>query len=174
MPASYTSRMLVWTLLCAGAVGGLLFCEWREERRGIWWTKPLASAAFLGAALAAGALGSGYGRTLLLGLLLAAAGDVLLIPRDRPAIFRAGVLSFLAGHLAYTAAFFGLGWDLLWLTVAVAAVAAAAWLALAWLAPYLPEDLKAATYAYVLVISLIGVAVGRGRAVAAQRGAAAG
>jgi uncharacterized membrane protein YhhN len=92
-------------VLCALAVGGLLVAEYRGSRAGEWLAKPAASVAFLWLGLASGAMASGYGRLVLLGLLLCLLGDVLLIPRDRPAIFRAGLSAFTAGHVAYGAAF---------------------------------------------------------------------
>jgi uncharacterized membrane protein YhhN len=92
-------------LVCAVAVAGLLIAEWRDSQAGVWIAKPLASAAFLCTAWSSGALESVYGRWILLGLALCLAGDVLLIPRRRPAVFRAGVLAFLLGHVAYGAAF---------------------------------------------------------------------
>ncbi len=92
-------------LLCAVAVAGLLWAEYRGSRKGLWLTKPLASLAFIWAGVAAGALESTYGQWVLAGLVLCLLGDVLLIPLERPAVFRAGVFAFLAGHVAYSAAF---------------------------------------------------------------------
>lgn len=53
-------------LVCALAVAGLLVAEYRDSRAGLWLTKPLASAAFVWLAVAAGALASTYGRLVLL------------------------------------------------------------------------------------------------------------
>ena len=92
-------------LLCAVAVAGLLWAELRGSRAGLWLAKPVASLAFLWVALAMGALETSYGQLVLLGLVLCLLGDLLLIPLERPTVFRAGVFAFLAGHLAYSAAF---------------------------------------------------------------------
>ncbi|MFZ0491805.1 MAG: lysoplasmalogenase family protein, partial [Acidimicrobiia bacterium] len=70
--------------------------------------KPVASAGFIGVALSAGALDTAYGSWVFLGLLLGAAGDVLLLGASRGA-FLAGLVSFLMGHVAYVVAFVILG-----------------------------------------------------------------
>lgn len=137
---------------CAVAVAGLLAAEWRNRQPAVWVAKPLASAAFLWTAFDAGALDSVYGRWILAGLALCMAGDVLLVPRDRPAIFRAGVVAFLLGHVAYGAGFatrplshWGVALGGLLLAIALAAT----W---RWLAPSLPADMVGAVRAYLVVI----------------------
>ena len=92
-------------LICALAVVGWLVAEYRDSRVGLWLTKPLASAAFIWLGLVSGGLDSAYGNLVLLALVWCLLGDILLIPRDRPRVFRAGVFAFLLGHVAYNAAF---------------------------------------------------------------------
>ncbi len=92
-------------VICVAAVAALLVAERRESQVGKWLTKPVASAAFIAVAVISGALDSDYGRLILLGLGLCLLGDVLLIPEGRLAVFRAGVFAFLAGHVAFAAAF---------------------------------------------------------------------
>ena len=82
-------------LVCAIAVAALLLGEWRHSRASVWLAKPVASLAFVWAALQSGATGSAYGEWLLAGLVLCLAGDLLLIPVERPAVFRAGIFAFL-------------------------------------------------------------------------------
>lgn len=142
-------------LLCAAAVAGLLWAERRGSRAGLWLTKPVASLAFLWAALAAGALETTYGQLVLLGLVLCLLGDVLLIPLERPTVFRAGVFAFLAGHLAYSAAF-------LTRPISPAALAAAAVLlavvlggVLRWIGSSLPKDMVWPVRIYMVVIGLM-------------------
>lgn len=139
-------------LSCALAVAGLLWAEYRGSRPGLWVAKPLASLAFIWAGIAAGALDSTYGSWVLAGLVLCLVGDVLLIPLDRPAAFRAGVFAFLAGHVAYSAAFitrpldpFGLAAGAILLLVVVGGV-------LRWLAPSLPGDMVWPVRMYMVVI----------------------
>ena len=142
-------------LLCAVAVAGLLWAEYRGSRQGLWLAKPVASLAFIWAGMAAGALDSTYGQWILLGLVLCLLGDVLLIPHDRSAVFRAGVFAFLGGHVAYSAAFltqpldgFGLAGGAVLLAVVVGGV-------LRWLASSLPADMAWPVRIYMIVIGVM-------------------
>jgi uncharacterized membrane protein YhhN len=141
--------------LCLVATAALLVAQRRDWLLGIWIAKPLAASAYIGAALALGALDTAYGRVVLAALMLSWFGDVFLIPRGAPRSFKAGVLSFLLAHVAFALAFALRGLD--WLVVAVAALVAAAVAAalLRWLRPHLPRDLAAAVHVYVGVISLM-------------------
>lgn len=142
-------------VLCAVAVAGLLVADYRDSRGGLWLTKPLASAAFIWLGLAAGALGSGYGRLVLLALALCLLGDILLIPRDRPKVFRAGVFAFLLGHVAYSAAFLSrplAPGGLLAGAIVLGGVIAAV---LRWLGKSLPAEMVAAVRTYMLVIGVM-------------------
>ena len=141
--------------LCLAAVIGLLVAEHRGSRRGIRLTKPVASAAFIWAGLVAGALDSSYGQLVMLGLALCFAGDVLLIPSDRPGVFRAGVFAFLLGHVAYSAAFLTrpLGTPGLLLGGALLAVVVVA--VLRWLGRSLPADMVWPVRAYLVVIGVM-------------------
>jgi len=143
--------------LCALAVTALLAAEFRGSQAAIWVAKPIASAAFLWTAAAAGAWDSVYGRWILLGLALCMAGDVLLIPRDRPSVFRAGVLAFLLGHVAYAAGFLTrplAPWGLAAGAVLLAAALTFTW---RWLAPSLPADMVMSVRAYFVVIGVMAV-----------------
>jgi len=142
-------------LLCAVAVAGLLWAEWRRSRTGLWLTKPVASLAFIWAALAMGALETTYGQLVLLGLVLCLLGDLWLIPLGRPAIFKAGVFAFLAGHVAYSAAFLTRPLDPLGLAVAAVLLAVVLLGVLRWLAPSLPPDMVGPVRIYMLVIGVM-------------------
>jgi uncharacterized membrane protein YhhN len=141
-------------LLCALAVVGLLAAERRGSQRGKWIAKPVASLAFVGAALAAGALDGDYGRWILLGLVLCLLGDLLLIPLGRPAVFRAGIFAFLSGHLAYAVAFVGQPLDAAWLAVATLLIAFGFWRIWKWLAPHVAA-MRVPVVAYFAVIGLM-------------------
>src|SRR5262245_33864792 len=97
----------------SAAVALLLAAEYRGWRAGIWLAKPLASTLFLVAAWHYGAADSRYGRLVLVALALSWLGDVLLIPENRPGVFRAGVVAFGLAHVAYIAAFVTRGLDLM-------------------------------------------------------------
>ena len=141
--------------LCAVAVAGLLFAERRNSQAGLWLTKPVASAAFIWLALASGAFDSTYGRWLLAGLVLCMLGDVLLIPRDRPGMFRAGVFAFLLGHVAYCVAFLTQPMAPAGLVAGgVLLVVVVAWV-LRWLGGSLPPGMVGAVRTYMIVIGVM-------------------
>jgi len=141
--------------VCAVAVAGLLAAERSGSRAGLWLTKPVASLAFLWVALAAGALQSTYGRWVLAGLSLCLLGDLLLIPHERKAAFRAGVFAFLAGHVAFSVAFLSRPIDPLGLGVAAVVLALALGAVLRWLSPSVPADMVVPVRAYLVVIGVM-------------------
>lgn len=149
--------MFAWSAATALAVAALLFCEHTGRTAGVWLAKPIASTAFIAVALAAGALESGYGCAILTGLVLSWFGDVFLIPRARPRLFLAGVVSFLAGHVAYTAAFVLRGMDPGVFAGAALGAGLVAFVVLRWLAAHVPPEMKVAVPAYIAVISIMVV-----------------
>jgi uncharacterized membrane protein YhhN len=157
-------------LVCALGVAGCLLAEARERPRALWLAKPVASAAFLWAALAWGALDSGFGRWLAAGLACCAVGDVLLVPRASRAALRAGMLAFGLGHAAFAAGFAWQG-----LAPAGAALGAAAAAALVtgvwrWLRPHLaPEDRLPLALYLAVIGAMLAAAVGAASAAAEAR-----
>ncbi|HXW11033.1 MAG TPA: lysoplasmalogenase [Steroidobacteraceae bacterium] len=150
-----------WILLCALAVAGLLVAERRRSQRGKWIAKPLASVAFVATAIASHALESVYGWLVLLALALCLLGDVLLIPTDRAHVFRAGVFAFLAGHVAYAAAFLTQDTNLTWLAIGAAALVLVLAVVWRWLGPALPDAMRGAVLAYLVVIgAMTALAIG--------------
>ncbi|HEY8517061.1 MAG TPA: lysoplasmalogenase [Candidatus Binatia bacterium] len=146
--------MLPWILLTLVATALLLVAEARGSVAGRWVWKPLASTGFIAAALAAGAWQTTYGRLVLLALVLSWWGDVLLIPRTRAA-FTAGLASFLAGHVAFAAAFLVRGVSPGFLIATVLVLALPVLLVDRWLGPHVPRSLRLPVRAYVIVISLM-------------------
>lgn len=118
--------------------------------------KPVASAGFIGVALSAGALDTTYGSWVFLGLLLGAAGDVLLLGASRGA-FLGGLVAFLLGHVAYVVAFSGLGpaWPIVLIAGGLALVVGA--IVFLWLFPHIDRAMIGPVAAYVLVISAMVV-----------------
>ncbi len=157
------SAPIALTLL---ALLALLVAERRDARLGIWIAKPLASTGFVWLGLQLGAAGSGafdpfalsYASLVVAGLLLSMLGDVLLIPRERPALFRLGIGAFLLAHVAYAAAFVFHGFAALGAVIGAALMLGPAVATLRWLRPSLPADFIVPVYAYVTVISLMVVA----------------
>jgi uncharacterized membrane protein YhhN len=142
-----------FVVLVAVLTGLLLVAERRQSQLGKWLTKPAASAAFVALAYQQGALQTRYGTWIFGGLVLAALGDVLLIPKA-VLPFRLGILSFLLGHVAFTVAFFVRGVafppfeGLLVVTLLVAFFVGR------WLWPHAGE-LKGAVVMYIAVISVM-------------------
>lgn len=140
------------------ALIGLLVAERVGWRIGVWIAKPLASTGFLATAIVAGgwaraAAGDVHAIALIAGLVLSWWGDVLLIPAERPTVFRAGILSFLLGHVAYGVAFASGGLHPATALVSAAVLAIPAVLVLRWLRPSVPPDFVGPVFAYVAVIS---------------------
>lgn len=139
-------------------LSALLLAKRFESRVGVWISKPVAAAGFVALALAAGALGSRYGSWIFAGLALSFLGDVLLIPLRNPTAFKAGIGSFLLGHVAYTVAFATLDFDLKAAAMTAVVVGAAALGALRWLGPHVGSDMRIPVLAYIAVISCMLVA----------------
>lgn len=140
-------------LICVVAIAGLLVAERRDSRLGIWIGKGVAASAYVWSAVSWGALGSLYGRWLLVGLICCWWGDLLLIPRHHRGAFGAGIIAFLLGHLAYIVAFCQhrfAGWSLVLgsgLAVILAAFVAR------WLGPRLSTAFRKLVWVYVVAIS---------------------
>jgi uncharacterized membrane protein YhhN len=133
-------------------VFGLLVAEYRASDLGRWIAKPLASASFVVFAIGCGALHSAYGRTVLLALALSFFGDVLLIPKNM-VVFRIGVASFLAAHIALAVAFVNVGVAAKSLFVSAIPIFAISGFVASRILPHVPKDLRGAVVAYVVVIS---------------------
>ena len=122
--------------------------------------KPVASAGFVGVALSAGALDTHYGSWIFLGLLLGAAGDVLLLGASQTA-FLSGLAVFLLGHVAYVVAFATLGVDSGVSLIAGSVALVVAAIVFVWLRPHLPPAMVAPVIGYIVVISaMLVTAVG--------------
>jgi len=146
------------TLVCVVAVGALLVAEQRDSRLGILVGKLVAASAYVWSALSWGALQSSYGRWLLVGLVFCWWGDVLLVPRHHRGAFRAGIIAFLLGHVAYVVAFCQHRIDGLGLVVGVGVAGALAVYVARWLGPKLPTAFRKLVWAYVVVISCMLIA----------------
>ncbi|MEM9840626.1 MAG: lysoplasmalogenase [Pseudomonadota bacterium] len=146
------------SLFCLLFAGMLVRAEFVGSRAGSWAFKPAAAAMFVVQAVISGAVESGYGLLILTGLVLSAAGDVLLIPRERQVLFKLGMASFGLAHVVYAAAFFGLGfagggWPApqLWLSSTFAAAFALVFV-WRWLGPHLQSDERPLVLIYMALI----------------------
>lgn len=145
----------------AGLVAGQLWAARAMSRaRWEWLFKPLASLGFLALAVLDGLPETPYGQIMLGGLVLAALGDVLLIPKQRR-YFLAGLVSFLLGHVAYAVAFGVRGLDPTVVGAATVVVALVAIPIVRWLWPHVDGPMKGPVAAYMLVISaMVALAAG--------------
>jgi uncharacterized membrane protein YhhN len=133
-------------------VAVLLWAEWTDDRGLRWIAKPVASTAFVWFAVARGAGHTPYGRAILVALVLSWLGDVLLIPKAAAA-FRAGVLAFGLGHVAFVAAFLLRGSRPAVALPLLAALALVGWTVRRHLRPRVPGPLRPAIDGYIAVIT---------------------
>jgi len=119
--------------------------------------KLVASTAFIALAIQVGALRSGYGRFVFLGLVFSWIGDTLLIGKTQ-ACFLAGLAAFLLAHAAYIAAFVVKGINARWAMTAAVPIALLAMIVSAWLAPNLSPTLVLPVRIYTALISLMVIA----------------
>ena len=139
---------------------GLLFFEKKESTKGLLLTKPFLSALFIATALTGSCADSEYFNLILAGLILCTAGDLFLIFFFSKKLFIAGLVSFLAGHLLYTIAFFSLAGSGRGKWIVIAPVLAVSGVVFVWLRPHLGKML-APVLAYIAIITamVIGAAV---------------
>ncbi len=153
--------MLVWVVITSVALAGVLWGEKRRDLRLVWIFKPLASAAFIAAAVSCGALDSSYGRAVLVAQALSWLGDVFLIRNDKRRWFLLGLVSFLLGHVGYLVAFVMRGVSPTWTASAALAMLCAGFFVLRWLMPNIQGAMKRPVVAYVFVIScMVALAAG--------------
>mgnify|MGYP003423184460 FL=1 len=152
--------MVVCWLLMLALVSGLLLAHRNAWHRLEWLLKPAAAATFVPAGFLAGGIDTTFGRVMLAGLVLAAGGDVLLIPKNKRA-FLAGIGAFLAGHVAYAIAFTLRGVDLSAALVCLGGLGLIAIPVLRWLWPHVERPMRLPVVAYVIVITaMVAAAVG--------------
>ncbi len=144
-----------WFLVTGLSLALVLLGERLGKRALVWVFKPLASAGFIGGAVAAGAFETAYGHAVFLALAWSMAGDILLIPRHSRPVFAFGIMAFLISHLGYAVAFRVRGLEPTAGLVAGVAAAAVAWVVWRWLRAHLPRGMRVPVLAYIIVISLM-------------------
>jgi len=142
---------LAASLLIAMLVAIVLAAEWSGKAALRVPAKLAASAVFVAVGLLRYQAGHPYDAWIVLGLVLGAAGDLLLaLPRG----FVAGLVVFLLGHAAYVAAFHVAVPVHSWAYAALAPVIVVSGVAVNRLWPYLGK-LRFAVLGYVTVISIM-------------------
>ncbi|MDG2304786.1 MAG: lysoplasmalogenase [Candidatus Binatia bacterium] len=145
----------LYALVTVLTTAGLVLCDRFGSRLGRGILKPIAATGFVLTAWAAGALDSTYGQWIFLGLLLSWVGDVALLARESPGLFKLGLVSFLLGHVAYSVGFVARGISADAALGAAAALSIPAVIALRWLTPHVSDSMKTPVRAYVVVITLM-------------------
>src|SRR5690606_19835485 len=85
-PPGAVAMSAAGALVCAGALAALVWAERTGRPRLRAVAKMTAAAGFLFAAIAGGALATGYGRWITAGLALGAAGDAALLGHGTRAV----------------------------------------------------------------------------------------
>jgi uncharacterized membrane protein YhhN len=147
------SALILLCIFSAACVLGLLWSEVSHRTHFSWLFKPAAAGCFIALACFQGATDSLYGQLLLLGLCLCFAGDVLLIPEKNELSFKAGLASFLLGHLAYAIAFSQLELTQSGFWYALGPALGLSFFAWRWLRPHLQQDMVIPVLAYFAVIT---------------------
>ncbi|MEE4217747.1 MAG: lysoplasmalogenase [Xanthomonadales bacterium] len=123
--------------------------------------KLVAASSYIAAALSLDALGTEYGRLVLVAMAFCWVGDLLLVSVNNRLLFLAGLVSFLLGHFVYIGAFAVRGISVPALALSAAVLAVFAWRVLAWLKPVLDQKMRRPVWLYVVTISaMMATAVG--------------
>ncbi len=150
-----TTDPSLYALVTVVTTAGLVACDAANWRVGRAILKPIAATGFVLTAWAAGALDSTYGRWIFVGLLLSWVGDVALLARESPGLFKLGLVSFLLGHVAYSIGFVARGIAPGVALGAAAALAVPAAIALRWLGPHVSDSMQIPVKAYVTIITVM-------------------
>lgn len=149
---------VISTIVCIGALGGLLTAESSGAVRERYTFKPIASLGFVLVALLGGALTADapvFCLWIVIGLVLGALGDIALMLPGRRA-FLTGLVSFLAGHIAYIIGFHYLTPISSWTNPTALIPVIFTIPVLLWLWPHL-GSMKGPVIAYVIVITTMVV-----------------
>ncbi|MCA9637613.1 MAG: lysoplasmalogenase [Myxococcales bacterium] len=150
----------MFAILTLVALVLLVIAERSRHRGARALTKVLASSGFMATALAAGALESAWGQTLLVALGLSMVGDIFLISRAT-AMFAGGLGAFLLAHVVFGVAFVVLGVDLGATAIVGALLVVFIVKVAAWVLPHVPGRLRAPVIAYILAVSaMAALAIG--------------
>jgi len=134
-------------------LSGLLYFEYRENRKGLLPVKILLSTSFIIAAMVQPHPISGYYHFLLAGLVFCLGGDVFLaLPRKMMFLF--GLFSFLIGHIFYILSFFYVARLNLWTLAGSLTVLIVSFCIYLWLKPHL-DSMNVPVIFYIIVITVM-------------------
>lgn len=160
---------ILCTLVCVACTVALVLLPERAGIASRALAKLGASSAFVGVALAAGALQWRHGQWMLAALMLGWIGDACLLSR-RNGAFLAGLGAFLLSHAVYAAAFVAAGVAVGAMPAALAVAVGVGAVLLRWLMPHVPAGFRAPVVTYVVVILAMCLAA-VAHALASGRGA---
>lgn len=143
-------KVILVSVICGG-VASLLRAARLDDREAVVVSKTTASLGFVILGVLGWQSGNPIATWLVVGLVLCAAGDVLLI-WDRS--FDIGLISFLLGHVAYVAAFHTAAPIVDWTRWMLVPIVLASAGALAWMWPHLGRR-RISVSAYVVVITIM-------------------
>jgi uncharacterized membrane protein YhhN len=147
---------MVNSLIIVGAailLGGLLWCEKRESRKGLVPVKSALSFLFILALIVQPHPIPTFYRLLLVGLVLCLGGDIFLaLPQRR--MFLYGLVCFLLGHLFYILGFFCAARTNQWTWIGLLTVLVISLWVYVWLTPHLGA-MKGPVLLYVIVITVM-------------------
>jgi uncharacterized membrane protein YhhN len=143
----------VLLVLALGLLAGLLMSEKQSRTGPILAFKTPLSTLFVAVALIQPHPIQSYYLWVLAGLVWGLIGDVCLALKGNTA-FRAGLISFLLGHILYVVAFAGLTRPSDWLTVGHLLIAAVSLGVFYWLRPHL-GSMFVPVCLYIVVISVM-------------------
>jgi uncharacterized membrane protein YhhN len=149
-------KITIAITIVAVAAATMVICQLADASLPGAIAKMTASSAFVVLALGLGARHTGYGRLVLLALLLSWIGDLALIGSTEKQ-FLLGLAAFLLAHVAYVSAFAFAGINFKWMMSAMLPIALISLAATSWFAPYVPADLIIPVRVYTVVISLMVV-----------------
>lgn len=123
--------------------------------------KLIAATAYIASAWSMDAVGTEYGRVLLVGMAFCWMGDLLLVSYNNRSVFLLGLASFLLGHIAYIGAFAVRSVSFPVVLGAGLFMAFFALTVLRWLKPHLDNRMRLPVWLYVIAIStMMAMAVG--------------
>jgi uncharacterized membrane protein YhhN len=142
-------------VFAVGLLAGLLYCEKKEVQAAKLAVKSLLSSLFILTAILQFHPMPLYFRLMLIGMIFCMGGDVFLaLPGKKMFLF--GLVSFLLGHVFYTAAFFHTAAINRWTGIGLAISALAGAGVFLWLRPHLGA-MKIPVIFYILVITAMVV-----------------
>lgn len=152
--------IIIHSIIYSLSLSILLYAEYKKNStlRAIF--KTLTSSLFLSLSIwiiIQGKVFNFWVISFLVALILGWLGDILLIPENKPMIFKLGVLSFLLGHFGYILSFFSFNWNPSHTLFALGLTIGSSILIFKWLWKSVPSNFKIIVASYIIIISLMVV-----------------